>query len=100
MEAPGVRPAVHGVVRDVTQDWVIVINDLEGDPVLWVGDHRIEAALREFWESRPSEERRAVRAVIMDMWILYRCHSGPRGARVVVDRVRSLSCLYPRDSSR
>lgn len=48
-----------------------VINDLEADRVLWVGGHRREATLAEFWESRPLAERRRLRAVVMDMWDPY-----------------------------
>lgn len=38
-------------------EYVTVVNDLEGGRVLWVGDHRRASTLREFWESRPLEER-------------------------------------------
>ena len=52
-------------------EYVTVVNDLEGDRVLWVGDHRREATLRTFWESWSVEERRGLRAVVMDMWDPY-----------------------------
>ncbi len=52
-------------------EYVTVVNDLEGDRVLWVGDHRRESTLREFWESRPEEELRGLRAIVMDMWDPY-----------------------------
>lgn len=52
-------------------EYVTVVNDLEGNRVLWVGDHRRESTLREFWESRSREQQRSVRVVVMDMWDPY-----------------------------
>lgn len=46
-------------------------HDLEEDRVLWVGDHRREETLRPFWASRSTEERRALRAIVMDRWQPY-----------------------------
>lgn len=78
-------------------EYVTVINDLEGDRVLWVGDHRREATLREFWESRPLEERRALRAVVMDMWDPYIAAtrvSVPNGlSKIVFDRYHVVAHL-------
>jgi transposase len=78
-------------------EYVTVINDLEGDRVLWVGDHRREATLREFWESRPIEERRALRAVVMDMWDPYIAATRdgvPHGlSKIVFDRYHVVAHL-------
>ena len=78
-------------------EYVTIVNDLEGDRVLWVGDHRREATLREFWESRPVEERRAVRAVVMDMWDPYIAatrSSVPHGlSKIVFDRYHVVAHL-------
>lgn len=52
-------------------EYVTVINDLEGDRVLWVGDHRRRTTLQAFWEGRSEAELAAVRAVVMDMWEPY-----------------------------
>jgi transposase len=52
-------------------EYVTVVNDLEGNRVLWVGDHRRLATLREFWEGRSTGERAALQAVVMDMWEPY-----------------------------
>ena len=49
-------------------EYVTVINDLDGDRVLWVGDHRRRETLREYWESLSKAELDGIRAVVMDMW--------------------------------
>lgn len=78
-------------------EYVTVINDLEGDRVLWVGDHRRETTLREFWESRPLKERRALRAVVMDMWDPYIAatrNGVPHGlSKIVFDRYHVVAHL-------
>ena len=71
-------------------EYVTVVNDLERNRVLWVGDHRRESTLREFWESRPPEELRTLRAIVMDMWDPYIAatrNSVPNGlSKIVFDR--------------
>ena len=67
---------VHVIGVDETSfqkrhEYVTVVTDLEGNRVLWVGDHRRESTLRQFWESRSREEQRSIRAVVMDMWDPY-----------------------------
>lgn len=78
-------------------EYVTVINDLEGNRVLWVGDHRRESTLREFWESRPLEERRSLRAVVMDMWDPYiaatRACVPPGLSKIVFDRYHVVAHL-------
>jgi transposase len=71
-------------------EFVTVINDLEGDRVMWVGDHRGRATLREYWESLSEAELTAVRAVVMDMWgpyIAATCDCVPDAlSKIVFDR--------------
>ena len=78
-------------------EYVTVINDLEGTRVLWVGDHRREATLQAFWESRSLEERRGLRAVVMDMWDPYIAATRacvPRGlSKIVFDRYHVVAHL-------
>ena len=52
-------------------EYVTVVNDLTGNRVLWVGDHRRETTLRGFWETLSTKELGAVRAIVMDMWDPY-----------------------------
>lgn len=78
-------------------EYVTVINDLERDRVLWVGDHRRESTLRTFWESRPIEERRGLRAIVMDMWDPYIAATRecvPHGlSKIVFDRYHVVAHL-------
>lgn len=78
-------------------EYVTVVNDLERNRVLWVGDHRREATLRAFWESRPIEELRRLRAVVMDMWDPYIAatrESVPHGlSKIVFDRYHVVAHL-------
>lgn len=52
-------------------EYVTVVADLERGRVLWVGDHRRESTLREYWQSRPAEELARLEAIVMDMWDPY-----------------------------
>lgn len=78
-------------------EYVTVINDLEGDRVVWVGDHRRESTLRAFWESLPRVERRSIRAIVMDMWDPYIAatrDSVPNGlSKIVFDRYHVVAHL-------
>lgn len=78
-------------------EYVTVINDLQGDRVLWVGDHRREATLAEFWRGRPLEELKRLRAVVMDMWDPYiaatRNHVPHGLSKIVFDRYHVIAHL-------
>jgi transposase len=52
-------------------EYVTVVADLEGDRVLWVGDHRRQGTLESYWEGLTAEQREAVEEVVMDMWDPY-----------------------------
>jgi transposase len=71
-------------------EYVTVINDLERDRVMWVGDHRRRTTLREYWESRSDAELAAVQAVVIDMWepfIVATRECVPNGlSKIVFDR--------------
>lgn len=78
-------------------EYVTVVNDLEGDRVLWVGDHRRESTLRAFWDSRPTDELRRLRAIVMDMWDPYIAATRdcvPHGlSKIVFDRYHVVAHL-------
>jgi transposase len=71
-------------------EYVTVVNDLEGDRVMWVGDHRRRETLREYWDSLSETELAGVRAVVMDMWgpyIVATCDCVPDAlSKIVFDR--------------
>lgn len=78
-------------------EYVTVVNDLEAGRVLWVGDHRRASTLREFWESRPLEERAGLEAIVMDMWDPYIAATHdcvPHGhSKIVFDRYHVVAHL-------
>lgn len=70
--------------------YVTVVNDLERDAVLYVGEGRKQETLDEFWTSLPLERREQVEAVAMDMWEPYirstREHLPAAESKIVFDK--------------
>jgi transposase len=70
--------------------YVTVVNDLERDAVLYVGEGRKQETLDEFWTSLPLERREQVAAVAMDMWEPYirstREHLPAAESKIVFDK--------------
>jgi transposase len=79
-------------------EYVTVVVDLEGDRVLWVGNHRRKQTLEAYWESRPLSERAGLEAIVMDMWDPYIAatrDSVPEGlSKVVFDRFHVMQQLH------
>jgi transposase len=70
--------------------YVTIVNDLEGDRVMWVGDHRRQETLEEYWKSLSQADLAAVQAVVLDMWgpyIVATCNCVPEAlSKIVFDR--------------
>ena len=67
-----------------------LVNDLDRARVLFVGEHRTEATLNQFWESLSEPQLSAVRGVAMDMWDPYvnstRKHLPDADRKIVFDK--------------
>lgn len=78
-------------------EYVTVVVDLDRDRVLWVGDHRRQSTLSEYWKTWSHGELRALDTVVMDMWDPYiaatrECVPGGLG-KIVFDRYHVVSHL-------
>ncbi len=78
-------------------EYVTVINDLERNRVLWVGDHRREATLAAYWESLSPTALTTLHAIVMDMWDPYiaatRKHVPDGISKIVFDRYHVMAHL-------
>jgi transposase len=88
------RPPVHAIGIDEVsrrkgQVYLTVVYDLERRVVLWVGDDRIEEAVRPFFTQEMGKRRcRTLRVVCMDMWATY--------AKLVREHAPNATILFDR----
>lgn len=52
-------------------EYVTVVSDLDKERVLYVADSRKQTSLDDFWTQMSDEQRKAIKAVAMDMWRPY-----------------------------
>jgi len=52
-------------------EYVTVVADVKTPRVLWVGDHRRQATLAEYWATWTAAEQQMLTSVVMDMWDPY-----------------------------